>query len=296
MKYTFLVPVYNKLENIKKCFESLLQQTYTNFEIIIVDDNSNKETISYLNDISSADKRIKTYFNKKNLGIGQTRNILLSHASGDYIIFIDSDDYIEHQLLEKINNEIENNNKLEIIRFQNISEPTTIAQKLKESQKNPYRFSCEPTSRVITGEEALMSWCLGSNKINTMPWTYCIKKELYSDIIYPNIPYLEDFAITHYLLAKAKSIIAIDYIGYHYLQYDSSLTKLEDTERIAFAKEKLRVFKEIINLTKTYINKTDISDESKKIFFDDIDKRYILRQKRVMDALNESENKITQKK
>lgn len=287
MKYSFLVPVYNKLENIKKCFVTLLQQTYNNFEIIIVDDNSEVETINYLKNLSTQDTRIKVYFNESNLGIGQTRNILLNYATGDYIIFIDSDDYVENQLLEKINDTILENSDLEIIRFQNIVEPVTLNQKKIEVQKNPFRFSCDPTKKIITGEEALMTWCLGSNKINTMPWTYCVKKELYSDIIYPDVPYLEDFAVTHYLLAKANKVIAIDYVGYHYLQYDSSLTKKSqnDMKQVLYDIEKLKVFNQIIQLTKYYINKTSISSENKQIFFDDIDERYIIREKKINNKL-----------
>lgn len=284
MKYSFLVPVHNKLEYIKKCFDSILSQTYDNFEVIVVDDNSNEETLAYLKKLVLKDNRVKVYFNERNLGIGQTRNRLLKYATGDYLIFVDSDDYIESKLLEEINNILLNNNQIEIVRFQNIAEPVTSNQEMIELNKNPFRFSCLPTTSIISGEDALMTWCLGSNKINTMPWTYCIKKELYDDAEYPNIPYLEDFAITHYLVAKAKKVFAIDYVGYHYLQYDSSLTKYNDDnieERILYAKEKLKVFKKVIELTKIYINKTDISLISKKIFFNDIDKRYILREERV---------------
>ena len=177
-----------------------------------------------------------------------------------------------------------NNAGIEIIRFQNIVEPVTLNQANIESKKNPYRFSCMPTAHAITGEEALMNWCLGINKINTMPWTYCIKKEMYSDIIYPNVPYLEDFPITHYLLAKAENVIAIDYIGYHYLQYDSSLTK-NDIDKYIYAKEKLKVLCDMIQLTKNYINQTNISPQNKCIFFDDIDKRYLIRNQKVDNLL-----------
>ena len=85
MKYSFLVPVYNKLENVKKCIESLLRQTYDNYEIVIVDDKSDYDTISYLKQLSLIDKRIKVNFNNKNLGIGQTRNVLLSY---EIILFL----------------------------------------------------------------------------------------------------------------------------------------------------------------------------------------------------------------
>ena len=113
---------------------------------------------------------------------------------------------------------------------------------------------------------------LGINKRNTMPWTYCIKRSLYNDIKYPETNILEDFAITHYLIAKAKRVKAIPFVGYHYLQYDDSLTKNYSSpeKELEFDRKKQLLFGSIIELTKQYVGATDISPEAKAIFFKDI--------------------------
>lgn len=275
VKYSILVPVYNKKECLQKYFKYIQNQTYNNYEIIAVDDNSNDGSYEYL--LSLNDEKLHVYKNENNVGIGEIRNILLNYCHGEYVIFIDPDDYIDVNLLLKID---EVNNDLDIVRFQNVIEPMTETQKKNEQGKDKYRFCCNPTE-IIDGEEALLTWCLGERKINTFPWTYAIKRELYQDVEYPKVQILEDFAITPYLLAKAKKIKAISFVGYHYLLYDESLTKQKNNSK--YAKMKIQLLKEIIELAKYYIYKTEISENAKQIFVDDINNRYEIRKKKVLE-------------
>lgn len=292
-KFSFMVPVYNKEAYLARCMGSLLQQTFDDFEVVIVDDCSKKDN-SYpmLKMLSNFDSRIKLYQNKENLGLGKTRNELLKRATGDYVIFVDPDDYVELKLLEKINEALEADSELEIVRFQNISEPATVKQFKVEEKKNPYRFCCEPTG-VISGEEAVMKWMLGIDKINTMPWTYAVKRELYKGAEYPDIPVLEDFAITPYLLAQAKKVQAIDYVGYHYLQYDDSLTKSGDSieEKIKFRKSKLSYFADVVLLAKKLMDTTKISEVVKATYYADILNRYDDKVKKYESLVAESKQK-----
>lgn len=284
-KYSFMIPVYNKLEYLQRYFSRVQNQTFDDYEIIVIDDYSQKDnSYQYLFDLAKFDERIKLFRNSQNLGLGLTRNELLKRANGEYVIFIDPDDYIEEKLLERIDEAIQENRDLDIVRFQNISEAMTEKQAKIESRKNPFRFSCEPTG-IISGEEALLKWSLGINKRNTMPWTYCIKRSLYNNVEYPETNILEDFAITHYLIAKARRIKAIPFVGYHYLQYDDSLTKnySSQEEELEFERKKQLLFKSIIELTKQYVSTTDISSEAKAIFFKDIDDRFTHREERIAE-------------
>lgn len=295
-KFSFMIPVYNKSEYLKCYLNKVLNQTYEDYEVIIVDDYScEDDSYEYLSSVANENSKIKLYRNSKNIGIGLTRNVLLNRAKGKYLIFVDPDDYVEEKLLEKVNDSLADD--IDIVRFQNIVEPMTENQRIIESSKNPHRFSCDPTG-IITGETALLKWCLGERKINTMPWTYCVKKELYNDVEYPDTPLLEDFAITPYLLAKEKKVIAIDFIGYHYLQYDNSLTKTNVSmeEKVIFARRKLELFKEIIQLTKENIEGTDISDEAKWIFLQDVYNRYHIRENRYRELENEYKGLVYSKR
>ncbi len=284
-KYSFMIPVYNKEEYLKKYFNRVQNQTFDDYETVVIDDCSvNDNSYQYLLDLASSDKRIKLFRNAQNLGLGLTRNELLKRSSGEYVIFIDPDDYIEEELLERIDEALQESPNLDIVRFQNVSEAMTERQAEIESRKNPNRFSCEPTG-VISGEEALLKWMLGINKINTMPWTYCIKRSLYNNVEYPETNILEDFAITHYLIAKAKRVKAIQFVGYHYLQYDDSLTKYYSSseQELEFDRRKQILFKSIIDLTKQYVGATDISSEAKAMFFKDINDRYNHREERLAE-------------
>lgn len=276
MKYSILVPVYNKTEFLKKYFNYIENQTFKNYEIVVVDDCSTDDSYEYLCERAKNKDNIRIIQNKTNLGLGMTRNVLLDNANGEYVIFVDPDDAIEIELLSKID---EVNDNLDIIRFQNVIEPMTEKQQVIESAKDKYRYSCDPTD-IISGEDALLKWHIGERKINTFPWTYAIKKKLYDDVRYPNIRMLEDFPITPYLIAKAKKVKAIDFVGYHYKKYDDSLSSNKNA--MQFAIKKLELFKRVIELTENYIMRTNISEESKKIFINDVYNRYTIRERKVL--------------
>lgn len=278
IKYTIMVPVYNKIECLKKYFTRIINQNFDDYEIIVVDDCSFDGSYEYLKEIEIFCNKLTIYRNQINLGIGQTRNILLSKANGKYLLFVDPDDYIEISLLQELDKYY--NLDLDIIRFQNVIEPIGKKQILNEKGKNLYRYSCKPTD-VISGEEAFLLWCFGERNINTFPWTYMIKKELYDGVKYPDTSVLEDFAITPYLIAKSNKVKAIDYIGYHYLKYDSSLS----ANSIETAIYKLNVFKEMIKLAREYIDKTSISLENKEYYFKDIENRYNIRREKVYSRM-----------
>lgn len=279
IKYTIMVPVYNKIECLKKYFPTIINQNFSDYEIIVVDDCSSDGSYEYLKEIEKYCDKLTVYRNERNLGIGETRNILVSKAKGKYLLSVDPDDYVEISLLQEINKYYDLD--LDIIRFQNVIEPVGEKQIINEQGKNLYRYSCKPTD-IITGEEAFLLWCFGERNINTFPWTYVIKKELFNDVQYPNTTVLEDFAITPYLIAKSNKVKAIDYVGYHYLKYDSSLS----TNSNKYAIEKLKIFREVVELAKFYISKTTISLTTKESYYKDVENRYNIRKERVNKNIN----------
>ena len=109
MKFSIIVPTYNREEYIIKCIDSILDQTYDNFEAIIIDDGSTDNTDNLVKKYH--DKRIK-YFKNTNHGIGYSRNFGLNKAKGDYIFFLDSDDYLDENMLENVLKEIKNHDIL----------------------------------------------------------------------------------------------------------------------------------------------------------------------------------------
>ena len=98
-KVSIIVPVYNREKLIGRCLKSICNQTYTNIEIIVVDDGSTDESYSVCNKLASIDKRI-VLITKSNSGVSATRNVGLKAASGDYLTFVDSDDYVDIKYVE----------------------------------------------------------------------------------------------------------------------------------------------------------------------------------------------------
>ena len=114
MKFSIIIPIYNVENYLRKCLDSVASQTYNNFEVIIVidkcDDNSEKIADKYIN------KYNWTKLYEERTGLAKARNIGIQKAIGDYIVLLDSDDYLENNFLETINKAL--NDKPDILRFQ----------------------------------------------------------------------------------------------------------------------------------------------------------------------------------
>ncbi len=102
-KISIIIPVYNSEKYIRRCLNSILNQTFQDFEIILIDDNSKENSLKIISEIEKIHKdKIKILKNAKNVGAGASRNKGLKIASGEYITFIDSDDYIEKNTLKRM--------------------------------------------------------------------------------------------------------------------------------------------------------------------------------------------------
>ena len=101
IKVYVIVPVYNVELYLNRCIESIVTQTYTNLEIILVDDGSTDNSGKLCDEWARKDNRIKVV-HKKNAGLGFARNTGLDHANGDYVVYIDSDDYVAENMIETL--------------------------------------------------------------------------------------------------------------------------------------------------------------------------------------------------
>ena len=167
IKYSIIIPNYNSLKWIKRCLDSILQQTYTNFELIIVDDMSEDGSLDIIK--QHKDERIKLIENKVKKYNGGSRNVGIDNATGDYILFLDDDDYIvDRTVLYNLTRFIEKNN-VDLIRLNYIV------------NKN------RRLARVSIGEYDLRAL---ANTVFVAPWTKCIKRE--KIVKFPENTLLED--------------------------------------------------------------------------------------------------------
>ncbi|MBM7543085.1 CDP-glycerol glycerophosphotransferase family protein [Amphibacillus cookii] len=102
MKISLIIPVYNTELYLKDCLTSIINQTYPYLEIIIIDDASDDKSVEIINDFMKRDPRIKMFQNRQTLGVAASRNIGLQQMTGDYVFFLDSDDFLDRQALEKL--------------------------------------------------------------------------------------------------------------------------------------------------------------------------------------------------
>ena len=109
IKVSVIVPVYNKEKYIKRCIESILNQTLNEIEILIINDGSSDNSLNIINELTKKDKRV-IIIDKNNEGASKTRNLGLKLSKGKYFLFVDADDYIEKSMLEDMYKKIEENN------------------------------------------------------------------------------------------------------------------------------------------------------------------------------------------
>ena len=170
-KVSVIVPVYNTGKYVEKCLDSLINQTVKNeLEIIIVNDGStdNSEEIikKYMKKQDNQGK-IK-YYAKENEGIAKTRNLGIEKATSEYIMFVDSDDYIDTELIERLKPYIDKQMDLIKFKLQRVDEKKKIIEKVSG-----------PTFENMTGEEAF-NIMFSEDVLIDSPCVYLIKKELFT--------------------------------------------------------------------------------------------------------------------
>src|SRR5690625_1292298 len=109
-KISVIIPVYNTEEFVEYCLSSLMEQTYKNIEILLINDNSNKKCTDLLRKISEQNNLVRLFHFEERKGVGAARNFGVEKANGDYIYFLDSDDYLPEKTLEMLANHIKDNN------------------------------------------------------------------------------------------------------------------------------------------------------------------------------------------
>lgn len=232
-KFSLIIPAYNVEKYIKKCLDSVLNQTYNNYEIIIINDGSTDNTSKILESYKS-NKKIKI-INQENKGLSNARNTGVSNAKGDYILFIDSDDFIEKELLEILNKTI---NDEDLVRFQ--------IRILDETNKIIKEYK-EETFNNLNGIEAFNK--LSKYNLVELAVCYAYKKDTFlkNNYKFEEKTYHEDFGLIPYIIISSKKVTSINYIGYNYLQRKNSIMNNTDYEKeIKKSNDVLKHYKNLI--------------------------------------------------
>jgi len=163
MKFSFIIPVYNpNLELFNNMLESILKQTYTNFEVILVDDGSSNGCEKVYNFFNKKDNRIKV-FKKQNEGVSVARNFGILKSTGDWLIFVDSDDIVLKDTCEIFYNALNNEKTIDLIIAKTI---------IQQNNKSELSFSKYKENKYISKNELISSIFLVKNG-NNVSFTYC---------------------------------------------------------------------------------------------------------------------------
>ena len=216
MKLSIIVPIYNVAPYLHKCVDSLLMQDISNYEIILVDDGSPDECPRICDAYAEKHSNIHV-IHQENAGLSAARNIGVAKAQGDYIWFVDSDDYVEPNVLGVLMEQIERD-KLDVLRFryQNVRENGE-AFVPHEGMKTDYSdYSRVPTDGLSFLNERMYIQCYAVQFL-------CRREIALSVLFTPNI-YFEDTDWTPRMLLQAKRVASTELVVYNYLWREGSIT------------------------------------------------------------------------
>lgn len=220
MKYSILIPVYNVEKYLCQCVDSVLGQTLKDYEILLVDDGSTDSSGQICDAYQSKYPDVIKTFHKKNEGLLLTRRFSLKKASGDYIVFVDSDDYVDAHLLETVDSTFQQyKSDMVIYNFLRFVEGEDNFQEPKITYSDGTVFSGE------TKSELYESYVLNHTFVNM--WIKAIRRECI-DIEFDydswNVKRGEDIIQTFALFTRADSIVFIDRKLYYYRKNQGSIT------------------------------------------------------------------------
>lgn len=211
-KVSIIVPVYNIEQYLNICLDSIIGQTYKNLEVLLIDDGSTDGSAQICDRYQEQDVRIKT-IHKKNGGAADARNLALDICTGDYITFIDGDDYVAEDFVEQLVAIIEEQKAdISICGWNNVE-----GERIKPFCANTKEVKAYST---VSALEVL----LYQEEFDSAMWPKLYKKELFDGIRFPKGNLYEDIAIIYQLFMRAKKVGYINYAGYFYLLRESGTT------------------------------------------------------------------------
>lgn len=242
MKISVIVPIYNVEKYLVKCIDSLVNQTYHDLEIILVNDGSTDSSEDIIKQYAEKDNRILA-LNKNNGGLSDARNYGLKYATGDYCLFIDSDDYLALNALELCVNKI-NETGADIVCFDMI-----------------YVYS-DHTVFASGGDFNLISFKKNPNAIliNNSACNKMFKRNLFELIEFPKGMWYEDLATIPIILSKANLIAKVNEGLYYYLQREQSIAHTIN--------EKVFDIYKAIKMVEDYFADISLKDEISKMYIE----------------------------
>lgn len=248
-----IVPVYNTQKFLEKCLESIINQTFKDIEIICINDGSTDNSMSILNDYSEIDSRIKI-INQKNAGLSCARNTGINNAKGEYIGFVDSDDWIDLDFFEKLYNAAKNYD----------ADIASAGIKRVRSYKWKYHLKIKE-EEVTENTDRKFVLCDVPEKCYVWNKIYRLEKIKQFSLYFEAGIYFEDRCFTCEALSKLKRLVVVPDTYYNYWTNPNSIVKSKSTKKTQDAKYTNEKMMKILKLNN--INLEHYAEKIKKIKF-----------------------------
>ena len=272
-KVSIIVPVYNTEKYIDECICSLVSQTYKNIELIIIDDGSKDNSGKKADEYASKNNMIKV-FHTENKGLSSARNYGLKYATGDFICFIDSDDYVTEDFVEKmVSASISNNTDMVFCNYFSF-----YVNKVNPS----LRLSSIKDKKIFTPEEYLEKLYVYSGEY-VMVWNKLFRREIFSELRFANM-LCEDGQIILSVIDKCKRISYLSEPMYYYRRRKSGI--MGEKREVILLNNMKWIKEHMAKLKKT--NRIHLLYAAQKLYISKIVENYIYCKKETRKKLKES--------
>lgn len=261
---SIIVPMYNAEKYIENCLNSLLNQTYKNIEIILIDDGSTDNTLNIIDTLKKNEENIRV-IRQKNCGVSHARNTGIKNSTGKYIFFIDADDWIDNETIETL---------VKIIKKENVDIVKCNFVREKENKRIDNNIlilenicnTSIPKSKYI---DKLYPQLSNTNFFNVV-WGQLINKDIIKELFDEQMAFGEDYLFNIQLYYNSNSIYIYNYTLYH---YRANFNGINRNKNIKICKMKcdnlMYVYDMVINLLKYNVNQVDLKKIQLK-FLEDI--------------------------
>lgn len=207
-----VIPIYNMEKYLKKCVNSVINQTYKNLEILLIDDGSTDKSSEICDDFLKVDKRIKV-FHKTNGGLSDAKNFGIKKSKGKYVTFVDADDWIEKNMYETM-----------LLKMKECDADISICGRFidYENGKSVKWYNCNELE--MTKEQSLI-YLNSFYNFDMASWDKIYKKDLFDEIEFPYGKKCEDAYTTYLLFSKCNKVIYVPICFYHYFQRTGSISR-----------------------------------------------------------------------
>lgn len=228
---SIIVPIYNTELYLRKCLESIQNQTFRDLEVILINDGSNDGSLAICQEFVAKDNRFKL-FNQENKGLSETRNIGLKYSSNAYLTFVDSDDWLEPDAIQ--------------ILFENIKKTNSDIACCGYFIAKPGKLSpvWNDNSIEVWTQKTALSKLLSNREMKDFSWAKLFKKELWEGVVFPRGKYFEDIFTIYKLFEKAHRVVKINQSKYYYREHNQSIT----SSNTRLLKKELDLFESTYNL------------------------------------------------